>query len=242
MKVIPVLDILNGKVVHGIQGRRETYKPIVSQLVKTADPLDVVRAFEQKFGFTRFYVADLNAIQRTGDNHEVLRKLKQRFPKFSFMTDIGVRNLSDIIKAGNYLVDTFILGTETLESLEELDKILRNMDATKILLSLDLKNGHLLHVPLGFQESIGNFLQTFMAKKITEILVIDLARVGSYKGPIYPEAAQIRSEYRGNIILGGGVRNASDLEMLQKEGFNGVLIASALHAGKLSPQEIAPYL
>ncbi len=81
-----------------------------------------------------------------------------------------------------------------------------------------------------------------MMRNIPEILVIDLSRVGSSAGPIYPEALQIRSEYRGNILLGGGVRNASDLAMLQKKGFNGVLIATALHAGKLSPQEIAHYL
>ncbi len=242
MIVIPVLDILNGKVVHGIQGRRDTYKPIVSQLVNTADPLDVVQVFGQEFGFKRFYVADLNAIQKSGNNFEVLRILKQTYPRSSFMADIGVSTLSDIVNAGKDIADTFILGTETLASLVELDRILSKIGDTKIILSLDLKNGHLLHVPLGFQENISNFLQTFMMNRISEILVIDLARVGSYAGPIYPEAMQIRSEYRGNIILGGGVRNESDLEILQKEGFNGVLIATALHAGKLSPREIAPYV
>ncbi len=242
MKVIPVLDILDGQVVHGIQGKRESYKPIVSKLVSTADPLDVVQVFGQKFGFMRFYIADLNAIQRIGDNYKILRRIKEKFPRFSFMADIGVRNLTDIINARKDLVDTFILGTETLESVEELDNILKNIGASKILLSLDLKNGHLLHVPFGFQGSIGNFLEIFMIRKIPEILVIDLAKVGTSAGPIYPEALQIRSEYQGNIILGGGVRNARDLELLQKKDFNGVLIATALHSGKLTPQEIAPYL
>jgi phosphoribosylformimino-5-aminoimidazole carboxamide ribotide isomerase len=242
MKVIPVLDILDGKVVHGIQGKRESYKPIVSQIVKTADPIEVVQVFEQKFGFTRFYVADLNAIQKKGNNYEVLRGLKKSFPHLFFIVDFGVRNLSDILSAGKDLVDIFILGTETIESLAELDKILKYMSSQKIIISLDLKNGHLLHVPRGFEENISNFLQIFMAKKIAEILVIDLARVGSNAGPIYPEARQIRLKYHGNVILGGGVRNASDLELLQKEGYNGVLIATALYAGKLLPQEIAPHV
>ncbi len=242
MKVIPVLDILDGQVVHGIQGKRESYKPIVSQLVSTADPLDVVQVFGQNFGFTRFYVADLNAIQRIGDNYKILRRIKEKFPKFSFMADIGIRNLTDIINARKDLADTFILGTETLESAVELDNILKNMGASKILPSLDLKNGQLLHVPLGFQGSISNFLEIFMIRKIPEILVIDLAKVGSSAGPIYPEALMIRSKFRGSIVLGGGVRNARDLVLLQKHSFNGVLIATALHTGKLSPKEIAPYL
>jgi phosphoribosylformimino-5-aminoimidazole carboxamide ribotide isomerase len=241
MKVIPVLDLLDGHVVHGIQGRRESYKPIISQIVNTSDPLDVVQAFAQKFGFTKFYVADLDAIQGMGNNYDALQKFKKKFPSFTFIADIGVRMLVDITNAGQNLVDKFILGMETLDSLAELDKIVASLGHSKILVSLDLKNGHPLHVPFGFQEKISNFLQIFMTRGIEEILVIDLARVGSDAGPIYPVAKQIRSEFRGNIILGGGVRNASDLVMLQNEGFNGVLIASALHAGKLSPQEIAPY-
>jgi len=242
MKVIPVLDLLNGQVVHGIQGRRNLYKPITSQVVKTSDPLEVVQQFGHIFGFKRFYIADLNAIQRVGDNYHIIQQLKEKFPTCSFMIDVGVRNVSDIMIPSINSIDTLVLGTETLKSLAELDKILQAWEPSKIIISLDLKSGRLLHVPTGFQDEISSFLQTFMTQRISEIIVIDLAKVGSRTGPLYRELEQIRLEFQGNIIVGGGVRNAADLEDLQRCGFNGALVATALHSGKLSPQEIVPYL
>ena len=66
MKVIPVLDLLNGCVVHGIAGMRSSYRPIEnSAITNSIVPIDVVRSFEKKFGFKSFYMADLDLIQQT---------------------------------------------------------------------------------------------------------------------------------------------------------------------------------
>ena len=56
------MDLRGGQVVRGIAGRREEYRPIVSQLCADAWPASVARALVEQFGFAEVYVADLDAI------------------------------------------------------------------------------------------------------------------------------------------------------------------------------------
>ena len=62
MRIIPVLDLLKGQIVRGIAGQRQEYRPIVSKLSASSNPLDVARAFRDHLNFTLFYLADLDAI------------------------------------------------------------------------------------------------------------------------------------------------------------------------------------
>ena len=62
MKILPVLDLLDGIVVRGVAGKRNAYRPVESQLVDNPDPIFVAEAFRNHFGLTEFYLADLDAI------------------------------------------------------------------------------------------------------------------------------------------------------------------------------------
>src|SRR5712691_3128794 len=62
MRIIPVLDLKAGKVVRGIGGRREDYRPIASRLTPSCHPVDVAVAFRTHFGLAQLYLADLDAI------------------------------------------------------------------------------------------------------------------------------------------------------------------------------------
>lgn len=242
MKILPVLDLLHGQVVHGQQGKRELYQPIRSVFCENANPLEVIEAFGNFFSLHEFYIADLNAIQRQGNNFGIIAQFNSVFPENIFLADIGVRNISDISVAGLDLVDNFIIGTETLESLVALDEILRYLPSNQVVISLDLRNEVLWHVPEGFSNSIPEMLQMFSTWKITSIFVIDISKVGARTGPCYPELERIRANYDGTLIVGGGVRDARDLASLEEKGFDGALIATAFHTGTLSPADILPYL
>ena len=64
MRFLPVLDIRGGIVVRALAGRRSEYRPLVSQLTDSTDPVVVAEAIRADFGWTEFYVADLDAINR----------------------------------------------------------------------------------------------------------------------------------------------------------------------------------
>src|SRR5262245_16004295 len=62
LRIVPVLDVMNGVVVRGVAGRRSDYRPLVSRLTDSCRPAEVAAALHARFGFTEFYVADLDAI------------------------------------------------------------------------------------------------------------------------------------------------------------------------------------
>src|SRR4051794_41521781 len=62
MRLIPVLDVMNGVVVRGIGGRRSEYQPIVGRLTSSTDPVEVARALVDTFRPAELYLADLDAI------------------------------------------------------------------------------------------------------------------------------------------------------------------------------------
>ena len=62
MRVIPVLDLLDGHVVRAVRGDRANYRPVQSSLCATSEPLAVARALLAASGADTLYVADLGAI------------------------------------------------------------------------------------------------------------------------------------------------------------------------------------
>ena len=77
MKIIPVLDVLNGIAVHGIQGKRKNYQPLNSLLCASVDPLKIAINFES-LGFDNLYLADLDAIMGKSVNFEKYSLITKR--------------------------------------------------------------------------------------------------------------------------------------------------------------------
>ena len=71
---------------------------------------------------------------------------------------------------------------------------------------------------------------------VAELLVIDLALVGSGEGPPLAAVAALAAELEGvEIYAGGGVRDDADLRALERAGAAGALVATALHEGRITP-------
>src|SRR5947207_2165575 len=90
MRILPVLDLKDGQVVRGVAGRREEYRPVGSQLTASAAPLDVARAFRDRFGLEEIYLADLDAIAGAPPALGVYAGL--RGLGFRLWVDAGVRD------------------------------------------------------------------------------------------------------------------------------------------------------
>ncbi|HXY70803.1 MAG TPA: HisA/HisF-related TIM barrel protein, partial [Gemmatimonadales bacterium] len=62
MRIVPVLDLKGGIVVHARRGRRDEYAPLRSPLVEGCEPVAVARALCTACRTTTLYVADLDAL------------------------------------------------------------------------------------------------------------------------------------------------------------------------------------
>src|ERR1041385_8985354 len=90
MEIIPVIDLKGGQVVRARMGQRELYRPIETPLARTSDALDVTRGLLSVFPFRTVYVADLDAIGRTGNSDAILARLRAAYPALELWVDNGV--------------------------------------------------------------------------------------------------------------------------------------------------------
>ena len=239
MRIIPVIDLMKGIVVHGQMGERKKYKPIQSVLCHSADPLTVAYAFEDKLQLKELYIADLNAISHHDYSHlkEIL-KIKQN-THLNLMLDCGIRSIDDILRVISTKIDRIIIATETLSGLNELERIADQIDRSKLILSIDTMYNKILANSKEILELNPRALAEYGYELgIQECIVLDLSKVGSEKGPNITIAKEIVDNVDISVITGGGIRCIDDIYYLEENGFTGVLIATALHNGNITRNDL----
>src|SRR5665647_1179934 len=132
LKVIPVIDVLNGIVVHAVRGIRKEYQPLQSVLTKCVEPLEVAMVLKN-LGFSDLYVADLDAIIDCSTNFTTLRRITDEID-IKTMVDAGVTNI----------------GTATFESKNFVAQAVDIFGIERVVVSLDLKEEKIL-VKVGFE-------------------------------------------------------------------------------------------
>jgi phosphoribosylformimino-5-aminoimidazole carboxamide ribotide isomerase len=240
VRILPVLDVMGGVVVRGVGGRREEYRPIVSRLTDSCQPLDVARAFRGHFGFEAFYLADLDGIAGEPPARGLYAALQA--DGFRLTVDAGVRQAADgelLARAG---VAEVVAGLETLTGPSELAGLCRRLDPGQVVFSLDLKHGRPVgHLDAWHTENPVEIADQAVTYGVRNVLILDLADVGRQRGTGTEALCRqlIQTFPTVTVIAGGGVRSRHDLEQLRSCGISGVLIASALHDGALSRHDLA---
>jgi len=237
MKIIPVIDVLNGVAVHGIRGERERYQPLKSTLCRSADPLDIALTFES-LGFSSLYLADLDAILGKSANFNIYRQIMTQ-TRLDLMVDAGI---ADITKAKKVLateVSKIVIGSETLNSLDFLGQAVKAFGEDKVVVSIDLKKGKVLSV----SEAIASMDAVSFAQKlrkigVNQIIFLDLDRVGTEHGINLALLRSVLEKTGVEVLVGGGIRSLQELEELRKLGVSGALVATILHNGKLEVDEL----
>ncbi|MFZ2403879.1 MAG: HisA/HisF-related TIM barrel protein [Methylobacter sp.] len=225
MKIIPVIDLKDGVVVHARQGNRQHYQPINTDLCKSSDIFQVIGAFLGIYEFDTFYIADLNAITGPGDHNHLITGVLTRFPQITFWVDKGYQKYDrETQHPANYLP---VLGSESYrnETISEI-KAYKN----DFILSLDYSNSGALGADSLFSDP------TFWPKNI---IIMTLERVGSHAGPDLDKLTEFCRQYPDkNFIAAGGIRNKQDCMLLSEAGIHQALVASALHSGTIKAEDI----
>jgi HisA/HisF family protein len=237
LKVIPVIDILNGKVVHAVRGRRSEYKSLQSILAESVEPLEVAKAFKT-LGFTDLYVADLDAIIDCSMNFQALKQMADE-TGLKLIVDAGVTDAERAEKLLESGVSKVVIGTETLQRKAFVAQAVKLFGADHVIVSLDLKGDKVL-VKLGFDGCLNPIclLKEFKEMGILDVIVLDLVRVGSGEGVNVDFLKKVLEIGALNVYVGGGVRDVKDLLELKHLGISGVLVATALHSGEIAVEEL----
>jgi phosphoribosylformimino-5-aminoimidazole carboxamide ribotide isomerase len=237
LKIIPVIDILSGITVHAVRGRRSEYQPLKSILCTSTDPLNVASAFKA-LGFSELYIADLDAIMGGHPNFSILKQIADT-TGLSLMVDAGIADLERAEKLLKSHVSKVIIGTETLPSFSFVRDAVKSLGKEQVVVSLDLKGERVLG---GFElGKLGNpfdVLREIQEIGVEQIIMLDLARVGSGEGVNMPLLTEMLKNRKVKVLVGGGVRGIADLVELRTVGVFGVLVATTLHSGKITLAEL----
>jgi phosphoribosylformimino-5-aminoimidazole carboxamide ribotide isomerase len=233
-RIIPVLDILNSVAVHAVKGERDKYGPLKSKILNTSDPLEIVETLKHSFNFEEIYIADLDAIIKKKPNHETLLKIL-KIPGIKVMLDPGIINEDDYKTYSKFNLNKLILGIETIENLGVIEEGIRTMGKNRLTISIDMYNGNIISNLNELKDQNPLKLIKYLKKlDVKEIILLDLFRVGQKLGGIPPLYMKFRDQFKSDILIGGGVKEFKDLEMMRYKGFSGALIATALYDGSLN--------
>jgi len=228
VRVVGVIDLKAGAAVRAVRGERERYRPV-------GDPLSLARRFRDALGLEELYVADLDAIGGGGGQDAIIAELARGA---RVMVDAGVsepERARALLGLGAHRV---VVGTETLTDADALDRLLGEPGA--VVLSLDLRDGRVLSrdprlAGLPALDAVARLARA----GLREVIVLDLARVGSGMGPDVRLIAELHAAFPGlELLAGGGVRDAGDLRALADAGAAGALVATALHRGVIGRREL----
>jgi phosphoribosylformimino-5-aminoimidazole carboxamide ribotide isomerase len=247
MRVVPVIDLKGGVVVRGVAGRRDEYRPIVSQLTNDPSPGAVAATLAGAFSFREAYIADLDAIAGQTPDVAAYLAIASSLPRL--WIDAGVSDVASferLVDVGDQrkISPQLIVGLESLASLAALQQVVARHGSGNVVFSLDLKSGQpITRIEAWKDKQADEIAQAVVAIGINRMIVLDLADVGMGRGTgTLDLVRRLRTAHAQlEIIAGGGVRSVGDLHSLADAGCSAALVASALHDGRLCAEEIAQF-
>lgn len=230
LRVIPVIDLLAGEVVHARRGDRANYRAVQSVLCRGAQPEAVLGGLLTLAPFSTVYCADLDAIQGRGDHRATLRRLRAAFPEVEFWVDAGLHDADSLRRWHDEDLGRPIVGAESLPDVLALDAIAEVLRQEQWILSLDYRGDEFLGPP-----DLWRRVDHWPA----DLIAMNLAKVGSSEGPDTALLRRLVNMGQGRRVhAAGGVRDPRDLHAAAEAGASGALVATALHDGRIGAAEL----
>jgi phosphoribosylformimino-5-aminoimidazole carboxamide ribotide isomerase len=213
MDLVLAMDLKGGLVVHGRKGERESYRPLTWGLVGSPEPVLYLETIRPRY----LYIADLDRITGSGSQNAEIGICCHTVERC--YVDRGIRSPADYL-TGERIVN--VVGTETAG--DDLSVYRGGF------LSLDLREGRVIpsnRDPL-------SILQEAARLPFEGCLILNLASVGTGDGlPSSPLLGALRRSFDRTLLFGGGISGEKDLDLLCSYGFDGAVVATAVHQRRI---------
>lgn len=234
MRIIPAIDIIDGKCVRLTKGDYSTKK------VYNEDPLEIAKEFEGN-GIQYLHLVDLDGA-RSGKiiNHKVLSEIAS---KTSLNIDFGggLKSDSDLKIAFDSGATQITGGSIAVKDRDTFFNWLDQFGAEKIILGADYKDRMI--ATNGWEEGseldVLDFIQGYEARGVRSVISTDIAKDGMLQGPSLELYKEILEKTNVELIASGGVSNMQDLYDLKELGCNGAIVGKAIYEGNISLKELS---
>lgn len=234
MKIIPAVDLLEGKVVRLVQGNFDEVK------IYSNNPLEQVKLFEE-YGFSLIHMVDLSG-SKDGriSTIKILEEIKGK-SKIQIQFGGGIRLLNDINILLQLGIEKIIIGSLPLTDRNEFLKILDSVPNEKIILAADTLRKDI--VVKGWLEksqmSIDSFISEWFDYGIKNFLVTDIEKDGMLEGPNINLYNELKSSFPEiNLIASGGIKDISDIKKMSDCKIDAVIIGKAIYENKIDIKEL----
>ncbi|UCA62246.1 1-(5-phosphoribosyl)-5-[(5-phosphoribosylamino)methylideneamino]imidazole-4-carboxamide isomerase [Chryseobacterium rhizoplanae] len=237
MKIIPAIDIIDGKCVRLSKGDYSTKK------IYNEDPLEVAREFED-FGIQFLHLVDLDGAK---SKHIVNQKVLENIAKStSLHIDFGggLKTSEDIEAAFNSGAKQITLGSIAVQDPDFCFKMIGKYGPEKIILGADCENRKIK--TSGWLEESDNdiidFILEYQNKGIQTTICTDISKDGMLEGPSTGLYIEILHKTSLHLVASGGISGINDVYKMKEIGCSGTIIGKAIYEGKISLQQLQNFI
>lgn len=235
MRIIPAIDIIDGKCVRLTQGDYNQ-KKIYNEI-----PLEVAQEFETA-GLNYLHLIDLDGA-KAGKviNWNVLEAITQH-TQLTVDFGGGIKTDEEVKRLFDLGIAQINIGSMAVKQPEKIVEWIQTFGAEKIILSADVKN-EIIAIS-GWQEdssiSITDFLKNYIHKGVEYVTCTDIGTDGMLTGPNIELYKKILLSFpQLNLIASGGVSCMQDLHDLDQIGVDGVIVGKAIYEGRVKLEELS---
>ena len=238
MRIIPAIDIINGKCVRLTKGDYTT------EIVYNEDPLEVAKEYED-YGIQYLHMVDLDGARSNKIyNYKILEKIaSQTNLKIDFGG--GIKSEGDVKIAFSSGADQITGGSIAIKNRALFLNWLKEYGTDKIILGADANNEKI--AISGWKEESDEevipFIKKYKEKGIKYVISTDIAKDGMLIGPSFGLYKRILKEIPDiNLIASGGISKLDELPKLAELGCEGVIIGKAIYENRISLKELENYI
>ncbi len=237
MRIIPAIDIIDGKCVRLTQGDYGQKK------IYNENPLEVAKEFEDA-GIKYLHLVDLDGA-KAGQvtNWKVAESICSQ-TKLEVDFGGGIKTKEEIDTLLNIGIKQVNLGSIAVKKPELVFWWLDEFTPEKIILSADVKNENIAIA--GWMEdakiSLHDFINLYVKRDIKFVTCTDISVDGMLSGPNVTLYEKLQSSFSAlNVIASGGVGNINHLAQLKDKNVFGVIIGKAIYEGRITLKELTTF-
>ena len=237
MRIIPAIDIIEGKCVRLSKGDYNTKK------IYNESPLEVAKVFEDH-GIEYLHLVDLDgAKSKQIVNHKVLERLAtQTSLKIDFGG--GLKSAADLKIAFECGASQITGGSIAVKSPETFTSWIQFYGVDKIILGADVKGIHI--ATDGWLETsdktLFDFVKYYKTQGISYVICTDISKDGMLEGPAFELYQKILEQVKVKLITSGGISKFEELSQLQELGCEGVIIGKAIYENRISLKQLEAFI
>jgi len=237
MKIIPAIDIIDGKCVRLSKGDYSTKK------IYNENPLEVAKEFES-FGIQFLHLVDLDGAK---SKHIVNQKVLENIAKeTSLHVDFGggLKTEKDIETAFNSGAKQITIGSIAVQEPEFCFRLIEKYGSDKIILGADCQN-KMIKTSGWLEESdqdVTDFILNYQKKGIQNVICTDISKDGMLEGASTELYQEILEKTSVKLVASGGISCIEDVFLMKKIGCAGTIIGKAIYEGKITLKELQKFI